>query len=126
MDTNEEAGMSLLEHPQGVLVLDPGAFPKKGTHSCGVERAWCGRLGKMENCQIGLFLAYATERGRVGSLRGAQLRGLAPSHDPGAVGLVVPEFGAGGDREKNTGLFSDKELRENAEKIYLTPLVYSK
>jgi SRSO17 transposase len=49
---------------QGVLVFDPSAFPKKGTHSCGVERAWCGRLGKVENCQIGLFLAYATQRGQ--------------------------------------------------------------
>ena len=53
-----------LGDPQGVLVFDPSAFPKKGTHSCGVERAWCGRLGKVENCQVGLFLAYATERGQ--------------------------------------------------------------
>jgi SRSO17 transposase len=53
-----------LGDPQGVLVFDPSAFPKKGTHSCGVERAWCGRLGKVENCQIGLFLAYATQRGQ--------------------------------------------------------------
>jgi SRSO17 transposase len=53
-----------LGDPQGVLVFDPSAFPKKGTHSCGVERAWCGRLGKVENCQIGLFLAYATGRGQ--------------------------------------------------------------
>jgi SRSO17 transposase len=53
-----------LGDPQGVLVFDPSAFPKKGTHSCGVERAWCGRLGKVENCQIGLFLAYATDRGQ--------------------------------------------------------------
>ena len=50
--------------PRGVLVLDPTAFPKKGTQSCGVGRAWCGRLGKVENCQSGVFLAYATERGQ--------------------------------------------------------------
>lgn len=50
--------------PQAVLVLDPTTFPKKGSESCGVGRAWCGRLGKVENCQIGLFLAYATQRGR--------------------------------------------------------------
>lgn len=49
---------------RGVLVFDPSAFAKKGTHSCGVQRAWCGRLGKVENCQIGLFLAYATDRGQ--------------------------------------------------------------
>jgi len=53
-----------LGDPGGVLVFDPSAFPKKGTHSCGVERTWCGRLGKVENCQIGLFLAYATGRGQ--------------------------------------------------------------
>jgi SRSO17 transposase len=50
--------------PQGVLVLDPSAFPKKGAHSCGVARTWCGRLGKKENCQVGVFLAYATDRGQ--------------------------------------------------------------
>ncbi|MCX5646932.1 MAG: transposase [Phycisphaerae bacterium] len=44
--------------------FDPSAFPKKGTHSCGVARDWCGRLGKVENCQIGLFLADATGRGQ--------------------------------------------------------------
>ncbi len=46
-----------------VLVLDPSAFPKKGTASCGVTRQWCGRLGKVENCQVGVFLAYVSARG---------------------------------------------------------------
>lgn len=49
---------------QGVLILDPSAFPKKGTASCGVQRQWCGRLGKIENCQVGVFLGYATARGQ--------------------------------------------------------------
>jgi SRSO17 transposase len=53
-----------LGDPAGVLVLDPSAFAKKGTHSCGVARQWCGRLGKKENCQVGVFLAYATDRGQ--------------------------------------------------------------
>ena len=52
-----------LADPEGVLVLDPSGFPKKGTASCGVARQWCGRLGKVDNCQIGVFLAYVTERG---------------------------------------------------------------
>jgi SRSO17 transposase len=47
----------------GVFILDPSTFPKKGTASCGVERQWCGRLGKIDNCQVGVFLAYATARG---------------------------------------------------------------
>lgn len=33
-----------LARPDGVVVIDPSAFPKKGTHSCGVARKWCGRL----------------------------------------------------------------------------------
>jgi SRSO17 transposase len=44
--------------PSGVLVIDGSAFPKKGTASCGVARQWCGRLGKTDNCQQGVFLAY--------------------------------------------------------------------
>jgi SRSO17 transposase len=41
---------------QAILVLDPSGFPKSGTESCGVARQWCGRLGKQDNCQIGVFL----------------------------------------------------------------------
>jgi SRSO17 transposase len=55
---------SVMGDREGVLVLDPSAFPKKGSHSCGVDRQWCGRLGKVENCQTGVFLAYATARGQ--------------------------------------------------------------
>jgi SRSO17 transposase len=52
-----------LAEPDGVVVIDPSGFPKKGTESCGVDRQWCGRLGKVDNCQIGVFLAYAAEAG---------------------------------------------------------------
>jgi len=48
---------------QAVLVIDPSAFPKKGVESCGVKRQWCGRLGKTENCQVGVFLCYAAAKG---------------------------------------------------------------
>lgn len=48
-----------LADPNAVLVIDPSAFAKKGTESCGVKRQWCGRLGKLENCQVGVFLCYA-------------------------------------------------------------------
>jgi SRSO17 transposase len=52
-----------LADPTAVLVLDPSAFPKKGEHSCGVKRQWCGRLGKEENCQVGVYLVYAAAGG---------------------------------------------------------------
>src|SRR5271157_5395722 len=52
-----------LAEPDGVVVIDPSAFPKKGTESCGVARQWCGRLGKVDNCQVGVFLAYAAKGG---------------------------------------------------------------
>jgi SRSO17 transposase len=53
-----------LADPDAVLVLDPSAFPKSRTESCGVQRQWCGRLGKIENCQIGVFLAYVSNAGQ--------------------------------------------------------------
>lgn len=48
-----------LAEPDGVVVIAPSAFPKKGTESCGVACQWCGRLGRADNCQVGVFLAYA-------------------------------------------------------------------
>ena len=48
---------------RAVLVLDASTFPKSGADSCGVGRQWCGRLGKQENCQRGIFLAYAAAGG---------------------------------------------------------------
>jgi SRSO17 transposase len=45
-----------------VWVLDGSGFPKQGDASCGVARQWCGRLGKLDNCQVGVFLAYAAPR----------------------------------------------------------------
>lgn len=47
-----------LGSPDGVLVFDPSAFPKKGHASVGVQRQWCGRPGKIDNCQVGIYLAY--------------------------------------------------------------------
>lgn len=57
----DQVGQELGE-ADGVLVFDPSAFAKKGTHSVGVARQWCGRLGKLENCQVGVFLGYVSRR----------------------------------------------------------------
>lgn len=51
-----------LGEPDGVIVFDPSGFAKKGTKSVGVARQWCGRLGKVENCQVGIYLGYVSRR----------------------------------------------------------------
>ena len=50
--------------PDGVLIADDTGFAKKGRASAGVQRQYSGTLGRTDNCQIGVFLAYATGRGR--------------------------------------------------------------
>jgi len=57
----------VVEHlgdPAGVLVVDETGFLKKGTKSAGVARQYSGTAGRIENCQVGVFLAYATAIGR--------------------------------------------------------------
>ena len=51
-----------LGEADGVLVFDPSGFAKKGTKSVGVARQWCGRLGKLENCQVGIYLGYVARQ----------------------------------------------------------------
>src|SRR4051812_49063856 len=50
--------------PDGVLIVDETGFIKKGSRSAGVARQYTGTTGKIDNCQIGVFLAYATPAGR--------------------------------------------------------------
>jgi SRSO17 transposase len=52
-----------LGEPGGVLIADETGFLKKGTRSAGVQRQYSGTAGRTENCQIGVFLAYASARG---------------------------------------------------------------
>jgi len=51
-----------LGEADGVIVFDPSAFAKKGTKSVGVARQWCGRLGKVENCQVGIYMGYVSRK----------------------------------------------------------------
>jgi SRSO17 transposase len=52
-----------LGDPDGVLIVDDTGFLKKGTRSAGVQRQYSGTAGRVENCQIGVFLAYRSSRG---------------------------------------------------------------
>lgn len=56
--------MDNLGHRDGVLIVDETGFLKKGDKSAGVQRQYSGTAGRMENCQLGVFLAYASPSGR--------------------------------------------------------------
>jgi SRSO17 transposase len=63
----DDAREYVLEHlagEQSVLIIDETGFIKKGEKSVGVKRQYTGTVGKRENCQVGVFLAYASERGQ--------------------------------------------------------------
>ena len=47
-----------LGEPDGIIAFDPSSFPKREMHSVGVTRQWCGHRGKVDNCQVGVFMGY--------------------------------------------------------------------
>jgi SRSO17 transposase len=49
--------------PEGVVIFDASGFPKKGHASVGVARQYCGTLGKVDHCQVGVFAAYTSRHG---------------------------------------------------------------
>jgi SRSO17 transposase len=61
---------------EGVIIVDNSGFHKQGEDSVGVARQWCGRLGKIDNCQLGVYLGYSSEKGQ--TLLGAEL--YLPEH----------------------------------------------
>ena len=62
-DIVREYAASYLADSRGVLIADPTGFAKKGSKSAGVQRQYSGTLGRIDNCQIGTFLAYANTSG---------------------------------------------------------------
>jgi SRSO17 transposase len=51
-----------LGEPDGIIAFDPSSFPKRGTHSVGVKRQWCGHRGKVDSCQVGVFMGYVSRQ----------------------------------------------------------------
>src|SRR4029453_7530144 len=49
-----------LGEPDGVIAFDPSSFPKRGRHSVGGKRQWCSHRGKVDNCQVGVFMGYVS------------------------------------------------------------------
>ena len=80
-----------LAHPEAVWVFDGSDFPKQGGKSAGVALQYCGRLGKVANCQAGIFLAYVSPLGRALVDKGLYLPESWTS-DPGRCAAAgVPE-----------------------------------
>ena len=52
-----------LGSPDGALIFDESGFAKKGNDSIGVAKQYCGNIGKVDNCQVGVFAAYASDAG---------------------------------------------------------------
>jgi SRSO17 transposase len=53
----------MIGRPDGMITVDSCEFPKKGKESVGVARQYCGPLGKVENCQCGVFVGYSSDSG---------------------------------------------------------------
>ena len=60
---HQELVAESLGEPEGVVICDGSGFPKQGTHSVGVARQYCGAVGKIANCQQGVFAAYVSRKG---------------------------------------------------------------
>ncbi|VVJ18367.1 Transposase [Amycolatopsis camponoti] len=63
-DDIRDYAVSHLGERDGVLIVDETGFLKKGTKSAAVQRQYSGTAGRIENCQLGVFCAYATSKGR--------------------------------------------------------------
>ncbi len=60
MERHHEMVNEDLGHPEGAIIFDETSFVKKGENSVGVARQYCGSIGKVENCQVGVFASYTS------------------------------------------------------------------
>lgn len=61
--THQSMLAPLIASPEGMITVDPSEFVKKGKESVGVARQYCGTIGKVENCQSGVFVGYSSDKG---------------------------------------------------------------
>jgi len=96
-----------LADPGGVLVVDETGFLKKGTKSVGVQRQYSGTAGRIENCQVGVFLAFAGRRGHALIDRELYLpkewAGDGGRRDQAATGRTDAQAGVAGRRQGGLG-----------------------
>ena len=138
----QQVGAELGE-ADGVIVFDPSAHAKKGTESVGVQRQWCGRLGKIENCQVGIYMGYVSRieqalvdvrlylpeswakdkkrRKKAGVPKDVRFQtrhelALAMLDDKGAL---LPHRWVTGDDEMGRSTYFRRELRERNERYLL-------
>src|SRR5437879_6473504 len=62
-DDLREYVLEQLGDPQAIVAIDETSFPKRGSKSAGVQVQYCGTTGQVENCQVGVFLAYVSQKG---------------------------------------------------------------
>jgi len=60
IEVSVEQVVDRLGEPDGILAFDPSSFPKRGTHSVGVKRQWCGHRGQVDTCQVGVYMGYVS------------------------------------------------------------------
>jgi SRSO17 transposase len=60
---HQQVAQETLGHPQGCIIMDGSGFPRKGTESAGIARQYCNEIGKVDNCQVGVYLAYSSPKG---------------------------------------------------------------
>ncbi len=60
---HQDTAQETLGHPDGCVIMDGSGCPRKGTESAGIARQYCNETGKVDNCQVGVYLAYSTPKG---------------------------------------------------------------
>ena len=64
-DVSQTISGNIGDKQHGCIHMDESGFPKQGNDSVGVSRQYCGRLGKVDNCQVGVFLGYTSHNRRI-------------------------------------------------------------